>query len=190
MSIEDDFVHVRPAGSTAPQGVEVRVARLGVDRAPRLQFNLPGALWRRLSHERCNIKWSPSRRQFVLYGASQGDYALFSPGKSDRRLVRCPLPPGVNATDDVVDANYDIDVPTKGLVITIGDAFTGEPVKIVFERKKSAERPDAVPPPPAAPSAPTMATAPTAARPAGGASHRDIIERAKAAVPYSIDKPR
>jgi hypothetical protein len=157
---DDDFVDVLPAklaGKLIPPLV-VRVMRMRS--AERVQFNFAPALLEEIVGPRYDIAWSQKRRLFRISARDLGRYEAVQSGRSKRLILRCPLPPLLHASEEVLDPEYYVDAGARVITVEIGDAFKQRAL-----------------PAPSSPASP----APAARLPAGGM--KDIVARAKAAVP-------
>lgn len=158
---DDDFMDILPArlvGKNLPQ-LLVRVVKLRS--AVRVQFNFDPKILEEIEGPRYDIAWSLKRRQFRISARDLGRYEAGHSGRGNRAMLRCPIPPGFHPGEELVDPEFFVDRALRTITVDMEDHF----------------KPRALPAPAAAPT-------PSAA----AASHREIVERAKAAVPSRLDR--
>jgi hypothetical protein len=157
---DDDFIDIMPAkmaGKNLPQ-LLVRVVKLRS--AVRVQFNFDPKILEEIKGPRFDIAWSLKRRQFRIAARDLGRYEAGQTGRGNRAMLRCPIPPGFHPGEELVDPEFFVDQDARTITVEMEDHF----------------KPRALPAPAAAPS-------PAAA----AASHREIVERARQAVPSRLD---
>lgn len=150
---DDDFVDILPArlaGKVMPQ-LLVRIVALRA--AQRVQFNFAPEILGEIQGPRFDIQWAAKTRRFRILARDLGRYEALQAGRSPRQMLRCPLPPGLEPADTVLDPEFYVDREAKTIVVEIGGAFA----------------PRALPAP-----APIVTTVSAA---------RELVAKAKAAVP-------
>ncbi len=157
---DDDFVDIMPARMIGKALPQLLVRVVKLRSAVRVQFNFDPAILEEIKGPRYDIGWSAKRRLFRITARDLGKYEAGQSGRGNRAMLRCPVPPGFHVTEDLVDPKFFVDRDNRTITIDLEDHFKMR----------------ALPPP--APPAPT------------GPSQREIIERAKAAVPSRIDRLR
>ena len=159
---DDDFIDIMPAKLAGKVMPQLVVRVMKMRSAERVQFNFDPKILEEIDGPRYDIGWSAKRRHFRISARNLGKYEAVQSGRGNRAMLRCPIPPGFHVTDEVVDPEFFVDRAQKTITIDLEDHFKMRAL-----------------PPPAPPSPASQA-----------ASDREIVERAKAAVPSRIDRLR
>lgn len=155
---EDDFVDIIPARFAAKKLPDLLVRAVKLRSSVRVQFSFAPSVLEEIQGPRFDIAWSAKRQQFRITAKDLGRYEPAKVGRGERQFLRCPLPDGLHPNEETVDPEFYVDREMKIITIEMEEHFK--------------PRPQAKP-------------APTAAQ---VSQHRDIVERAKAAVPSKIDR--
>lgn len=159
---DDDFMDIMPAKMKAKNLPQLLVRVVTLRSAVRVQFNFDPKVLEKIRGPRFDIAWSMKRRQFRISARDLGRYEAGQSGRGNRAMLRCPVPPGFHPGAELVDPEFYVDRDARTITVEMEDHF----------------KPRALPAP--TPAAPSPAAA--------AATHREIVERARQAVPGRIDR--
>ncbi len=121
-----------------PKSTDLKMTcvKMGRHGAIRIQFNFAPAVLAEIGEHRFSIGFAVSRRTgaraFRIAADPKGRFEAQTPGRGDRRLLRCPVPAGnFAAADGAAEPEYFVDRIGKVILVEVPDLFTPAKPKVL-----------------------------------------------------------
>lgn len=120
-----DFVDVLPARPAGPAPLVISVKLFGRKnrQSPRLQLNMSSDLESEIGGGRFAIQFAAAKGLLRVKADDRGAYEAVPSGRGDRRLIRCPLPPGVFAGSEPAEPEFYVDAIGRQILVEMPQAF-------------------------------------------------------------------